>query len=119
MQTTVVPATHTPVWHVSLESHALPSLQLVPLVAVGFEQTPVEGLQVPVTWHWSSAVHVIGFEPAHAPAWQVSVCVHALPSLQVVPLVTLEYAEVLRLGWHVSHVSFPFVAPEATQAPPM
>jgi hypothetical protein len=33
-------------------------LQLVPLVAIGFEQTPVLGLQVPTAWHGSLAVHV-------------------------------------------------------------
>ena len=26
-----------------------------------------------------------GFAPVHAPAWQLSVCVHAFPSLHVVP----------------------------------
>ena len=29
---------------------------------------------------------VTGFAPTQAPAWQVSVCVQPLPSLQVVPL---------------------------------
>jgi hypothetical protein len=31
-------------------------------------------------------VHTTGLAPWHAPAWQVSACVHALPSLQAVPL---------------------------------
>jgi hypothetical protein len=43
----------------------------------------------------------------------------ALPSLHDVPLLTLEYPAVLTLGWHVSQVLVPFVAPEATHAPPM
>ena len=41
---------HTPVWHVSVWVHRLPSLHAVPFGAVGFEQ-PVAGLQVPATWH--------------------------------------------------------------------
>jgi hypothetical protein len=49
---------HAPDWHVSVCVQALPSLQVVPLAAVGLEHTPVEGLQVPATWHWSLAVHL-------------------------------------------------------------
>jgi len=33
-----------------------PSSQTVPSGAAGFEQTPVPGLQVPATWHWSNGV---------------------------------------------------------------
>ena len=51
----------------------------------GLEQVPVAGLHVPASWHWSLAVQTTGFEPVHVPLWQVSVCVQALPSLQVVP----------------------------------
>jgi len=86
--------------------HALLSLQVVPFAATGFEHAPVVGLHVPATWHWSLAVHVTGFEPAHAPAWQVSVCVHAFPSLQPVPFaaVGVEQAPVAGLQvpttWH-------------------
>src|SRR5438094_592147 len=75
-----------PDWQVSVCVHALPSLQAVPLAAFGFEQTPVEVLQVPATWHWWSAVQTTGFEPMQVPDWQVSVCVHVLPSLLVVQL---------------------------------
>jgi hypothetical protein len=52
----------------------------------GFEQVPVAGAQVPATWHWSLAAHATGFAPVQAPVWQVSVCVHAFPSLHEVPL---------------------------------
>ncbi len=38
-----------PFWHESFWVHMLLSLQLVPLLAVGFEHTPVELLQVPAT----------------------------------------------------------------------
>jgi hypothetical protein len=61
-----------PLWHVSVCVQALPSLQAVPSFAAGLEQTPVDGSHVPTTWHWSLAVHVVGFEPAHVPLWQVS-----------------------------------------------
>ena len=55
---TVLPAVHVPERHVSLESQALPSLHEVPSATVGLLQTPVAGLHVPATWHWSDAVHV-------------------------------------------------------------
>src|SRR5205809_2407189 len=51
----------------------------------GLLQVPVAGSQVPAVWHWSEAVHTTGFVPTQAPAAQVSVCVHALPSVQGVP----------------------------------
>jgi len=92
---------HTPVWHVSVCVHALPSLHVVPFEAVGFEQEPVDGLHVPTVWHWSLAVHVTGFDPVHTPVWQVSVCVHALPSLHVVPFETVGLEQVPVDGLHV------------------
>jgi hypothetical protein len=52
---------------VSVCVHALPSLQLLPLVAfVGVEHTPVDGLQVPATLH-VAAVQMTGFPPVHVP----------------------------------------------------
>jgi hypothetical protein len=47
---TAVPV-QTPAWQLSLVVQALPSLQLVPLAAFGFEHIPVAGLHVPATWH--------------------------------------------------------------------
>ena len=41
----------TPLWQVSVRVQALPSLQAVPFVLVGFEHTPVVVSQVPATWH--------------------------------------------------------------------
>src|SRR5438034_10143598 len=61
-------------------------LQAVPLLAFGLEHWPVVVSQVPATWHWSEAVQTTGLLPVQTPLWQVSVCVQALPSLQVVPL---------------------------------
>src|SRR5206468_4214888 len=71
---------------VSVCVQALPSSHGAPLSLAGLLQAPVVGSQVPAVWHWSAAVHTTGFAPTHAPAWQVSVCVHALASLQLVPL---------------------------------
>ena len=47
---------------------------------------PVALSQVPAVWHRSEAVHTTGLPPVHAPVWQVSVWVQALPSLHAVPL---------------------------------
>jgi hypothetical protein len=85
-QVTGLVPVHTPDWQLSVCVHAFPSLHVVPLFAFGFEQTPVAGAQLPATWHWSLGVHTFGFPPVHTPAWQVSVCVQALPSLHDVPL---------------------------------
>src|SRR3989441_1252658 len=86
VHTTGFAPTQVPAWQVSLCVHALASLQLVPLGLAGLLQTPVAGSQVPAGWHWLAAVHTTGFAPTQAPAWQVSLCVHALASLQLVPL---------------------------------
>jgi hypothetical protein len=64
---------------------ALPSLQADPLAWFGFEQTPVEGSQLPATRHASLAVHTTGLPPVQTPAWQVSVSVQPFPSLQPEP----------------------------------
>src|SRR5437879_6168060 len=85
-QTTGFAPTQAPAWQVSVCVHALASLQVVPLGLAGLLQAPVAGSQVPAAWHWSAAVHTTGFAPTQAPAWQVSLCVHALASLQLVPL---------------------------------
>src|SRR5207249_1669732 len=78
--------TQAPAWQVSVCVHASPSSQRAPLSLAGLLQAPVAGSQVPAVWHWLAAVHTTGFAPTQAPAWQVSLCVHALASLQLVPL---------------------------------
>ena len=90
-----------PAWHVSLWVQALPSVHDVPLGALGFEQVPVPGLHTPATWHWSLAVQVTGLAPVQAPAWQVSLCVQALPSEQDVPFGALGFEQVPVAGLHV------------------
>src|SRR6058998_324237 len=85
-QVTAFAPVHAPAWQVSLRVHALASSHAVPLGFAGLEQVPVVGPQVPASWHWSGAGQVTGFAPVHAPAWQVSVRVHALASSHAVPL---------------------------------
>src|SRR5438477_374544 len=78
--------TQMPASQASVRVQALPSSQGAPSSLAGLLQAPVVGSQVPAVWHWSAAVHTTGFAPTQAPAWQVSLCVHALASLQLVPL---------------------------------
>jgi len=105
-QTTAVPW-QPPPWQLSAVVQALPSLQAVPFGAGGFEQAPVAGSQVPARWHWSDAGHVTAV-PAQTPAWHVSPVVHALPSLQAVPLAATGLGQVPVAGsqvpatWHWS-----------------
>ena len=73
-----------PAWHVSLVVQALPSSQLVPSGFADVAQAPVAGLQVAL-WHASGAAQLTAV-PEHTPAWQVSVVVQRLLSLQLVPL---------------------------------
>src|SRR5213593_1291637 len=85
VHTTGFAPTQAPAAQASVCVHALPSVQGVPSAWAGLVQAPVAGSQVPAVWHWSEAVHTTGFVPTQAPAAQVSVCVHALPSVQGVP----------------------------------
>src|SRR5258705_134466 len=85
MHTTGFTPLQTPDWQVSDCVHAFPSLHAVPFAFHGFEQIPVAGLHVPTLWQPSLAVHTTGFVPVQLPDWQVSVCVHAFPSLHAVP----------------------------------
>jgi len=79
-------------------------VQAVPSVASGFEHTPVVVSHVPATWHWSLALQVTGFEPMHVPDWQESVCVHASPSLHVVPFAFAGFEHCPVLGLQVPDV---------------
>ena len=111
VQTLAVPPVQEPPWQDSPVVHALVSLHDVPLVAAGLEHAPVVESQTPATWHWSAAVQVFGVPPTQAPAWQESTVVHALASLQAVPLVTggFEQAPVVEsqipAAWHWSEAA--------------
>ena len=85
-QTTGLAPVHVPAWQVSVCVQASPSTQLLPLGLAGLLHIPSAALHAPALWHGSSAVQITGLPPEHEPAWQVSVCVQALPSLQVEPL---------------------------------
>jgi hypothetical protein len=51
VHTVAVPGVHVPAWQLSPVVQALLSVQLVPFVAIGFEQKPVPVSQTPATWH--------------------------------------------------------------------
>ena len=51
VHTTAGPPWQTPAWQLSFVVHPFPSLQAVPFVFAGFEQTPVAGSHVPALWH--------------------------------------------------------------------
>src|SRR3989442_381354 len=84
-QTTGFVPKQAPAWQGAGWVHASPSLPALPFASSGLEQRPFAGSQMPASWHWSRAVQTTGLAPTQAPAWQVSVWVQALPSLQVVP----------------------------------
>jgi hypothetical protein len=76
-----------PLWQFSPEVQALLSSQVVSLALLGFEQTPLPGLQIPALWHWSSALQVtVELGDPQFPLWHVSPLVQALPSLHAMPL---------------------------------
>jgi hypothetical protein len=103
----VEPAVHAPDWQVSLLSHGLPSLQLMPSVALGFVQNPVAVLHVPATWHWSSAVHVTKLVPVQVPPWHDDDSVHAFALLHTVPFVLgaqTPSVPPVRAALHAKHV---------------
>jgi hypothetical protein len=102
LQLSAAPAIHVPAWQVSAPLQALPSEQEFPSAFGGLEQTPVDGLHVPATWHWSEAVQAIGLPPEHTPAWQVSAWVQALPSLQALPSALGEFEQTPVDGLHVA-----------------
>jgi len=77
-----------PAWQRSAVQKS-PVSHVVPSGFFGFEHSPVVGLHVPATWHWSEGVHTTGLAPWQIPPWQVSECVHRLPSLQGVPFGSL------------------------------
>ena len=59
------------------------------------------GSQMPASWHWSEALQVTGFVPTQEPCWQVSVWVHASPSLHTVPFAFRGWPQTPVLGSQV------------------
>src|SRR5256885_1283029 len=64
----------------------MPSSQVTPSGFAGLERVPVGGLLVPKAWAWTDVAQTSGLGAVPVPAWQVSVPVQALPSLQEAPL---------------------------------
>jgi hypothetical protein len=65
---------------------------------------PVAGSQVPGAWHALCGSHTTRSLPAQSPAWQVSVRVHASPSLHGVPSVAGVFTHAPVAGSHVPAV---------------
>lgn len=103
MQTTGLLPVQTPVWQLLDCVQGLPSSHVVPFAAfVCAEHRPVDGAQVPATWQTVAGVQVTGLAPMQAPPWQVSVCVHLLPSSHGVPFAMFAGVEhVPSAGLHV------------------
>src|SRR5262249_18631071 len=91
----------TPAVQMSPTVQNSPSLHAEPSALSGLEQVPLAGSQVPATWHWSSAVQTTGLVPTQVPAWQVSVWLQALPSLQTAPLALAGFEQVPLAGLQV------------------
>src|SRR6185295_8731060 len=115
---TGAPGAHMPPWQTSATVQALPSEQVLPSGLVGFEQRPVDGLQVPASWQSSLAVHVTGLPPTQAPVWQVSVWLQASPSLQVLPLGASGVEHIPLAGLHVPATWHWSLAVQTTGLPP-
>ena len=122
VQVFALPPTQVPFEHVSVCVHAFPSLQAPPLLPIGLLQVPVAVSQVPALWQTSLAVQVFALPPTQAPFEHVSVCVHALPSLHVPPLLPIGLLQVpvavsqVPALWHASLAVQVFALPP-TQVP--
>jgi hypothetical protein len=78
---------------------------------------PVAGSHVPASWQASPPVHTTGAPAVHAPAWQVSPCVQALPSSHAVPLGLCTFAHWPVAGLHTPAVWQASPAGQTTGAP--
>src|SRR5205085_860069 len=91
---------HVPVClQISSALHRLPSLHERPAAIVS-TQAPVRGSQT-LARHWSVVEHATGFAPVQLPAWQVSNCVHAFPSLHGAPSLLAGFEHVPVAASHV------------------
>ena len=86
LQLSALPAVHTPAWHVSAPLHTLRSRHGVPL-STGVCRQPKTASHVSVLQTLPSS-QLSGVPAAQAPAWQVSLPLHTLPSLHEVPFRT-------------------------------
>src|SRR5438094_157562 len=106
VQTTGFLPLQAPARQVSVWVQASPSAQALPSAWSGLEQVPLAGSPTPAAWHWSRAAQTTGFVPVQVPAWQASVCVQALLSLQALPFGLSGFEQVPLAGsqtpatWH-------------------
>lgn len=113
----VTAGVQTPARQASPVVQTLPSLQFVPSVAAGFEHRPVAGAQTPGTWHWSDALQTLATVPTQTPAWQMSMAVQRLLSLQGVLSATGGFVQTpvgaaqTPATWHWSSAVQVFCAP--------
>src|SRR5262245_3739295 len=106
--------------HLSPVVQEFPSLQFSLKRVVSGEHIPVAGLHDPILWHEFETVQTTGFDPTHAPAEQVSVCVQPLPSLQAAPLAITVATVVIVVVVQLPIVAFtPYVPEFAVVAPTM
>src|SRR5213592_788671 len=108
----------TPALQTSPSVLASPSLQGVPSGVTGFEQVALSGSQTPASWHWSWAVQTTGLTAVHVPPWQVSPCVQASPSSQLVPVSGVTVQLDVPLQVRVLHWSEVQVSAVPTHWPP-
>src|SRR5689334_18180850 len=81
------PIAHTPASQTSGSEQATPDplLHTAPSTTGFPVHSPVSESQLVLDWHCVGAPQITGLEPTQPPAWQVSLSVHASPSLQAVP----------------------------------
>src|SRR5438094_3868589 len=85
VQVTGFAPVHVPASQVSVRVQALLSSHVVPFGFAGFEHTPVDGLHVPASWHWSCAPQTTGVPPVQLPASAHAGTVQAVRSSQLAP----------------------------------
>src|SRR5436190_14010081 len=108
----------TPALQTSPSVLASPSSQGLPSGVTGFEQVALSGSQTPASWHWSWAVQTTGLTAVHVPPWQVSLCVQASPSSQLVPVSGVTVQLDVPLQVRVLHWSEVQVSAVPTHWPP-
>lgn len=81
---------HAPAWQVSSCEQALLSSHAAPSDWAGLEHVPVAGSHAPCAWQMAGCGQTTKPDPVHTPAWHVSVCEHASPSLHAGPVRSLQ-----------------------------
>src|SRR4029077_15959271 len=79
---------------------------------------PVVALHTPATWQTSLATQVTGLPPTQVPAWQLSACVQALPSLHAVPFGLGGFVQVPVVALHTPAAWQASLATQVTGLPP-